>query len=604
MGNVTVNDATLPSCDNFFAALAAGANETYACLSPALADDTTNVADVVGTQPDGSVVSDSATETVTVLVPGLEITKGPDTQTVVEGDSATFTITVTNTGQVDLTDVVVTDPATTDCDRTFAALVAGAFETYSCTAVGVEVGFVNVATVTGQSPGGPLTDQDVAEVIVTPTGDLVGRVFEDVNNNGVFDPLADLPIPNVDVVLTLADGSTLIVESGPDGTWSVVVPIGATIVDVNESDPDFPPEFSETTTTDGQTVNVANTGTTVSEPIGYTDLPGARLIGTVWQDVDRNGVFDAGEVGVGGITVNLLDSAGMVIATTTTDASGNYSFDELDPGTYSVEIVAPASTELTDEGVGDEATDSDVSVATGLSQQVTLADGDVGDLDAGLTPGLPVLTLDKRVTAGPTDQGSRQFALTYTLVVGNDGNGPLNELQLVDDLDATFATATGWTLGDVELTSGSCSLATSFDGDGATNLFVGTDTLAVGQSCTVTIDVVVQAGSAAGSFTNTAQATGVDVEASTLTSADTAAVSVPAPTSTGVVVPAPVFELPRITTAPPVPGTPDPVPSQPVQEPLAFTGAESTALVSAAMVLFLAGGALVIVRRRNEQDEG
>ena len=279
LSNVTVTDATLPACDNLFATLAAGASETYTCVAPALAEDTTNVADVVATEPDGSVVSDSATEEVIVLVPGLAITKDPN-QTLIEGDTAVFTITVTNTGQVDLTDVVVTDPLTPDCDRTFAAFAVGASQTYSCSAIDVETGFVNIATVVGQSPTGPLTDEATADVIVLPTGDLVGRVFEDVNNDGVFDPLVDVPIPNVDVVLTLADGSTLTVVSGPDGTWSAVVPAGVTTIDVDESDPDFPAEFSETTTADGQTVTVANTGTTVSEPIGYIDLPGARLIGT------------------------------------------------------------------------------------------------------------------------------------------------------------------------------------------------------------------------------------------------------------------------------------------------------------------------------------
>ena len=44
----------------------------------------------------------------------------------------------------------------------------------------------------------------------------------------------------------------------------------------------------------------------------------------VWADCNNNGLQDAGEAGVPGITVKLLDASGNVVATTLTDINGNH----------------------------------------------------------------------------------------------------------------------------------------------------------------------------------------------------------------------------------------------------------------------------------------
>jgi hypothetical protein len=54
----------------------------------------------------------------------------------------------------------------------------------------------------------------------------------------------------------------------------------------------------------------------------------------VWEDWNHNWVQDAGEGGIGGIKVSLLSATGTVLATTTTNANGNYLFSNLDPGSY------------------------------------------------------------------------------------------------------------------------------------------------------------------------------------------------------------------------------------------------------------------------------
>jgi serine-aspartate repeat-containing protein C/D/E len=45
--------------------------------------------------------------------------------------------------------------------------------------------------------------------------------------------------------------------------------------------------------------------------------------------------------GVAGVTVNLINSAGQTVATTVTDSKGDYAFNNLTPGTYTVEDVQP-----------------------------------------------------------------------------------------------------------------------------------------------------------------------------------------------------------------------------------------------------------------------
>lgn len=61
----------------------------------------------------------------------------------------------------------------------------------------------------------------------------------------------------------------------------------------------------------------------------------------VWGDINDNGLLDGGEIGINGVTVNLLSGDGTtVIATTTTTGNGDYSFTGLPAGDYIVQIAA------------------------------------------------------------------------------------------------------------------------------------------------------------------------------------------------------------------------------------------------------------------------
>src|SRR5262249_42559513 len=76
----------------------------------------------------------------------------------------------------------------------------------------------------------------------------------------------------------------------------------------------------------------------------------SKLTGTVFNDLNNNGVQNPGETGLAGWTVYLDNNADGVLdgreETTSTDASGRYTFGGLFAGTYRVrEVVKPGWTQ-------------------------------------------------------------------------------------------------------------------------------------------------------------------------------------------------------------------------------------------------------------------
>ncbi|MCB0188994.1 MAG: carboxypeptidase regulatory-like domain-containing protein, partial [Caldilineaceae bacterium] len=122
----------------------------------------------------------------------------------------------------------------------------------------------------------------------------------------------------------------------------------------------------------------------------------ASLGDLVWLDLNRDGVQDASETGwpntphkkgVPNVPVALFQANGTPVATTTTDTSGYYQFDELIPGDYYVQFVIPNGYELTlqDAAAATDIFDSDVAIATLRTPVTTLSSGEHDPtLDMGL----------------------------------------------------------------------------------------------------------------------------------------------------------------------------------------------------------------------------
>jgi len=82
----------------------------------------------------------------------------------------------------------------------------------------------------------------------------------------------------------------------------------------------------------------------MTEDFGFFDSSGLVAIGnTVFNDLNANGIQDAGEPGVAGVGLALaitVPGYSNVLAYTTTDANGHYFFDELAPSNYTVLVLA------------------------------------------------------------------------------------------------------------------------------------------------------------------------------------------------------------------------------------------------------------------------
>lgn len=78
----------------------------------------------------------------------------------------------------------------------------------------------------------------------------------------------------------------------------------------------------------------------------------ASISGRVHVDTDGDCAYDPGELLLSGVTIELLNSTNVVIATTTTDVNGEYSFTNLTPGTYSVREIQPPQYLTSGEHVG------------------------------------------------------------------------------------------------------------------------------------------------------------------------------------------------------------------------------------------------------------
>ena len=123
---------------------------------------------------------------------------------------------------------------------------------------------------------------------------------------------------------------------------------------------------------------------TDEDPSHYYGLALAAVGDRVWLDSNGNGIQDAGESGIPGVTVNLWQGTAAA-GTTTTGSLGDYGFSDLMPGEYTLEFIAPAGLVFSpqDQGTND-ALDSDAA-ADGLTAAFTLGEGQIDTTrDAGL----------------------------------------------------------------------------------------------------------------------------------------------------------------------------------------------------------------------------
>ena len=109
----------------------------------------------------------------------------------------------------------------------------------------------------------------------------------------------------------------------------------------------------------------------VEQLFGQTAAPPApaSISSFVYCDTYGTGVYQSSDMLMSGVTVDLFNSSGSLVASAVTNANGAYSFTNLAPGTYTTHVIAPAGDTITANGtttVTLTAGENDTAPPTGL----------------------------------------------------------------------------------------------------------------------------------------------------------------------------------------------------------------------------------------------
>ena len=281
------------------------------------------------------------------------------------------------------------------------------------------------------------TDNNAASASFTVGGAISGTIYNDKDATWFNDsPVLDSPFEGVTVRLLDADGNPVKDASGADitaktaadgtykfdrvpmGSYKVEVVPGAAKVDgtdVNLSDYKQTYGYGSSTTRSeagkGTLVTPTAISLTAAAPnatkVDFAFVKPASVGDFVWFDANKDGIQDADEAGVPGVTVTLTDGAGNPVIdldgnpvkAVTTDANGMYEFTNLMPNVdrivanageenYKVVFTVPAGYSATTSNAGDpekdsNGADSSVTLAQGQNDEPVdfglVADGMIGD---------------------------------------------------------------------------------------------------------------------------------------------------------------------------------------------------------------------------------
>ena len=239
---------------------------------------------------------------------------------------------------------------------------------------------------------------------------IKGTIYRDGNRSGALDAgeklyegvtvnLVDADGTVVATTTTDADGSYSF-DKLPAGTYSVTVVQDGPIAGLEQTGD---PDATKDNASEPITLNNVNPSTT---DVNFGYIADNSLSGTVYRDDSRNGDQDGTEPGYSGVTVQLLDASGNVVATTTTDANGTYSFSKLPDGTYSVKVVKDGELADTEQTEDPDATKDNASEPVTLGEDNPTKD----HIDFGYVPdysihGLVYRDGDRNETHGATEKG-------------------------------------------------------------------------------------------------------------------------------------------------------------------------------------------------------
>jgi uncharacterized repeat protein (TIGR01451 family) len=348
--------------DNVPGALEVGETWTYTADYAASQTDLNNAADIVNTATFDTAETEPASASATTTVsqsPALTLVKtatlndGGDGVTV--GDTINYSFTITNTGNVTLTDIAIADtlPDVVMSGGPIASLAPKATDSTSITALytltqaDLDAGqVVNTATASGTPPSGsPVSNTSSVTLPFAGTpqislaksgtlndgGDGIANAGDTVAYAFTITNTGNVALSNVSVSDALPG---VVISGGPLASLAPGAVDSASITGLYT--------LTEADTAQGQ---VANTATvTATPPFGSTitstastttSLPvAASVTGTVFLDRNGNGVFDGDPAAGTGYVVELFDASGNIVGTAVTGADGKYTINAAPGANY------------------------------------------------------------------------------------------------------------------------------------------------------------------------------------------------------------------------------------------------------------------------------
>ena len=397
------------------------------------------------------------------------------------GTSVTYTLTLTNEGPSPATGVIAQDKLPSgvtfvsaqgdgsydaasgkwdlsseviekDATRTLRITV-----TIDASAAGSVV--TNTATIEKQDQIGDKTPDNSSSVPLTAGYTIAGKLYNDADASFSSSD-SEAPYSGVTVALLKRDGTPVLDKDGnpvtavtdAEGKYSFPgLALGEYTVSV--VDPTSGP-LEGTKPTEAYTgryktaadVTIAEaTGSVIDVNFGF--VKPASVGDYTWMDVNRDGIQDADEPAMPGVTVTLTradgsavtDASGNPVAAVTTDANGKYTFENLLPGDYKVSFTTPAGYAATVSDAGaDRAKDSN-----GAEASVSLAQGqDDATVDYGLV-GTGVigdrLFVDVNQNGGGApDAGDRPLAGVKVTLTWTGPGGITRTYETVTDAEGKY----------------------------------------------------------------------------------------------------------------------------------------------------------------------
>ena len=256
-------------------------------------------------------------------------------------------------------------------------------------------------------------------------------LYEDTNKDGV--------LSDDEVNSQLAAPTT---TTGADGSmgFDPVVPGNYFLVEEDPAGYDVDVSDSDTTPEDGIDGNtpVDNIIPVIVDP-GEADNDNVFVerrtgsIGdTVWNDLNGNGIQESNEPGIDGVTVTLFDSSGAEIASQVTASGGQYLFEGILAGTYTVSVSGTPINGLSqtydlDDGTGPFATANASAVTLGLDEDKR--DVDFGFMQLGSISGsvLEDSTGDSVGDRALLDNGGQPVTVMLELFAADASGNPLGQ---------------------------------------------------------------------------------------------------------------------------------------------------------------------------------